>query len=735
MRWLWRTLKALAVLALVAVVAAAVWLSQLDLNAYRGRIEAAAEEATGRALSIEGDASLAWGRPIAIAVEDVALANAAWGGRPEMARLARIEADVRLWPLLEGRIELADLTISGLDLLLETDAGGRGNWTFKSARAAEPDADPGDGSDQGAGAAQRLPAIDAVRIEDSTLAFRDGASGETTAVRIEHLTMRPAGPGEPIAFDAAAAVADLPVRVSGTVGPLDLLQARGAPYPVALTLRQPGGTASLEGTLSRPLQGRGLDLALSLALSSPAATARALGLDVPDLPEIAATGRLRDREGAYVLDDLRLRVGRDEITGTLAYAPAGPRPRVRATLNAETFDLAQYLSAAENPRRGQPGEDGGAGADGRLIPDAPLPWDALTVTDGEVSLFVGKVVLPRDGEASGVRLDAALDGGRLSAAHGIARIASGRLAAELNADAHRRSLGLDLELEGAATDAVLGLLGVAEVIEGGTLEADVAVSGTGQRLREVLATASGHLRLVDEGGEIGNAHLTPLLRSDLLRQFSGAMDPLLGPLVGGDAATRIGCAVVRARIDGGVAHFDRGLALETDRLTLAGGGRVDLGRETLDLSLHVDPERAVGLHSLGGGVADLASARIAIGGTLAEPRVGVDSLDLAQRAARAGAGLLGADGTPDGRSSGGLLDEVRRAMGGGPAAGADAPPRPGPSACRTALGLSPAAPPPASAPPGAGPNGTQGGGAAGRQEPDAETLDRVRDQLKGLFGR
>ncbi len=51
-----------------------------------------------------------------------------------MATAARVEARVELLPLLSRRVEIARVTLVRPDILLETDANGRGNWQFDRPR-------------------------------------------------------------------------------------------------------------------------------------------------------------------------------------------------------------------------------------------------------------------------------------------------------------------------------------------------------------------------------------------------------------------------------------------------------------------------------------------------------------------------------------------------------------------------------------------------------------------------
>ncbi len=134
----------------VVVVAGVVTPFYMDLEELRGPIEAEAEKATGRKVIVAGeidlDISLTPG--IALQVQDIRFANADWGSRPEMVSIRRLEIEVAILPLFSGDFQFKRLVVVAPDILLETDAKGRGNWEMAGAaedETAPEGAAPGDG--------------------------------------------------------------------------------------------------------------------------------------------------------------------------------------------------------------------------------------------------------------------------------------------------------------------------------------------------------------------------------------------------------------------------------------------------------------------------------------------------------------------------------------------------------------------------------------------------------------
>jgi len=139
----WRRVAIAVVVALpVATMGAAAVL--LDPNDYKQVFVDAVQNATGRALSLNGPVRLSRSLWPTIEVSDVTLANLPGGTRPDMARAERIEAQLSLPALFQRRIEVARLTLIGPNILFE-QVGGKPNWVFDPPAPASdaPRAAPG----------------------------------------------------------------------------------------------------------------------------------------------------------------------------------------------------------------------------------------------------------------------------------------------------------------------------------------------------------------------------------------------------------------------------------------------------------------------------------------------------------------------------------------------------------------------------------------------------------------
>src|SRR5271166_811241 len=247
-----RTLLLLApafVLAGAGVTAAA---RTVDADNFKPWIIGAVRRATGRELALDGTLRLQLALRPTLVADDVSFANAPDGSRPQMARIARVEAQFSLLPLLWGQVEIDRLLLVRPDLLLETDASGRPNWIFPSPPPSVSPAAPPLRFD-----------LHMLRMQDGVLTLQDGRNGQTLA--ITGASLRADAPSAaPLTFDLHGDAGQTPLALAGIAGPPG--QGAGAPWPVSLTLTALGAAAHATGTITHPASLSGYDLRVAAAV-------------------------------------------------------------------------------------------------------------------------------------------------------------------------------------------------------------------------------------------------------------------------------------------------------------------------------------------------------------------------------------------------------------------------------------------------------------------------------------
>jgi len=315
-RWRWILLTVIGVLPFAAI---GTFVASFDPEIFKPQIVNAVKQATGRDLVIQGRIYLALSLRPTIAADRVSFANAPGGSRADMVTLERIEARIALLPLLQHQLEIDSLSLVRPDVLLETDAQGRGNWQFNdttpgpAGRAGQPAA-PGGG--QAGGQARTAFFVRNVRIDDGRFAWRDGRTGAVSTFAVRQAELQTESATAPISLTMEAMWNTMPLAISGQVGSLSALQGQSAvPWPLRLIVTSGEAKLSLSGVAAQPLQGKGYQLKLEGTAPGLAALAPLLpGARLPALRDVSLVAEVTDR-GAALPDiaNLVLRAGAGDL--------------------------------------------------------------------------------------------------------------------------------------------------------------------------------------------------------------------------------------------------------------------------------------------------------------------------------------------------------------------------------------------------------------------------------------
>ncbi len=156
-------------IAIVALVLVAVTIF-VNPNDYKERIEREVKASTGRDLTLQGDIKLSVFPWVALQLGPVSLGNPeGFGGEPFLS-LQHAALRVKLLPLLRKELQVGKIEIDGLDLRLQKNAAGKGNWEDfgeKSGAPATAEASPGPGSPAS------LENLGGVLIKDSRISYNE----------------------------------------------------------------------------------------------------------------------------------------------------------------------------------------------------------------------------------------------------------------------------------------------------------------------------------------------------------------------------------------------------------------------------------------------------------------------------------------------------------------------------------------------------------------------------------
>jgi len=549
--------KRLAI-AIAAVVAAAfvtlVALSFLIPTAsVRNAVEAEIHAVTGLDPMLGDDVSLSLFPSGAVRFRNVLLGNDRTG--EPAVRADELTARLRYFPLLAGRIEIADVTLVRPQINVTFTAAGTSNWSGlieSLAHALRPDPD-------------RTVSFSEIGIEDGTVLVHDAGKGVTE--RLENVDFQVAWPS-----------------ISRSFGANGHFVWRNEPVEASLTLSD--FLAALSGDRSGVkvrLSGAPLKLTFD-GVASDRPTLKivgSLGVDAASLRDAlrwtgnnklpaAGFGRFALRAqsdiggGVVSLSSVNIDLDGNAAEGALTLATDGQR-MVQGTLAADALDLTPYVSGV------------------RLLAKNERSWDYLPIAlDGfadinldlrlsAASVKIAGAQLGRTAVAATMRagkLD--LTVGESQAFGGVAKGSLGLASADNGIAVSSRMQFVDVDLG----DCLGQIFGVHRLAGRGNLA--VNIDGAGGSVLAVTNALNGTALLTAHAGAIAGIDVEQLLRRLERRPLSGNGDFRSG-------STPFDQLAISLKIDQGVVAVDD-MHIDGPAVRLAVGGRASVPARDLDLT-------------------------------------------------------------------------------------------------------------------------------------------------------
>ncbi len=573
----------------------------LDVNQYKPEIVKLIKDKTGREFSINGELHLAPSLLPTIAVSDVTFGNAQWGSEPDMLSVRRFEAEVSLLPLLRKNIQVNRLILLEPNILLETDKQGQGNWIF-----AEPgkvaDLEEATDTDNSPSGTPGLN-INEVVIENANLTYVDGQKGKTTKLHIEEISARSSSFSDPLNLKVRAALNESPISVDAELGSLNDLTSNQS-WPVKLSALVDKASASIDGQIDQPMQGKGMNLNVAFNIDSLSHLNRVAGSELPQAGPIKVGGKLTDTDNGYSVSGLVATLLKFEIKGDVSVSMAGDRPSLVANLSADTLDVSPFQPDEKaKPKQKKT----------RVFSPDTLPLAGLNSADLDLKMQVNKFIT-KDATLSDVNLSLSLKNGKLKLQPFTANVAGGTLQIATTLDA---SSGKTATLNQVLTVRQLELGQLPnfrknQALSGGKTDVDIKLSGSGQSVAAIAGNLNGEILLNTGAGKMANQSVD-MAGADVV--FS-ALDKI-NPMSEKEAHTSLECAVLNFIVKDGMATTDRGIAFRTERINISGSGTIDLKNELLNLAVKPRAREGLGIN-----LGTLVDA-VQITGPLSDPSIGV----------------------------------------------------------------------------------------------------------------
>lgn len=587
----------------------------------RGPVNRFVSEKTGRTFEITRhlDVKPGW-RQATVYLDGVDFSNPAWARSSHLVRAERAEIDIRLWPLLRGQLELPRILLAGPQLGLQMEADGRRTWALGKSNAGE-------------GGSGTVPKIGLLQVDRGSLDFLAAPYGVDIQGEFD---MDPSRGPLPLHYRLKGRYQGQPLQAEGRAGEVLQIDAVGAPpFPMEIRARAGATRLQADGTVGSLSQLDGIRANFDLRGRTLGDLFPLLGVALPQTPPYAIKGQLRKSGARWDAAALEGRLGLSDISGDLGFEPGSERPRLVGQLQSKLLDMddlgpliglqpsarsARAVKLEDIPPPVTQEQAQRRRTDGKVLPTAPLDFERLRAMDADVRYTAQRIrnvrEVPLERGAVHVKLqDAVLTLDPLDLG-----VAGGSIKGAIRIDGARRPADIRASLDARA----LQLARLVPALETtgnsvGRIDGRVNISGAGESVATWLGASSGDVALLMGSGQFGN----------LLPVFATLVGgDVIKFLVRGDRDVRLRCAAVAFDIDKGLMN-GRTLVLDTSNAVFNAEGRINLASEQLNLVIRPEPKAP-----------SILSVRtpLTVGGTLGDPRPGVEAGPLVARAAAVVAG-------------------------------------------------------------------------------------------------
>ena len=549
--------KRLAIAVAVMVAAVTVTLAALSLlipaASVRDAVIREIQAVTGLNPILRGDVSVSWFPSATVSFRNVLLGDDRTGKPAVVAD--ELTAHLRYFPLLAGRVEIADVSLLRPTISVTLLPDGRSNWSglIRSlTRALQPN--PG-----------RTASFSEIGIHDGSVIVHNHHDGKDVVDRLDGVDFQLAWPSISRSFGANGRFVwrDQPIEANFTLG--DFLAAlRGERSGVKLRLSGALVKAAFDGATSAQPTFR---VDGTLSVESPSLRDALLWTDASELP-FGGFGRFALRAhssiagGVVSLSGVNVELDGNTAEGVITLST--DHRTVQGTLAADALDLTPYVSGIHL-----------LAANERSWDQLPITLDGLADFDLDLRLSAASVKiaaaqLGRTAVAANMRngkLDVTI--GESQAFDGIAKGSLGLASIDggVAVTSHVQFVDVDLA-------SCLGqVFGIRRLEGRGNLALDI--DGSGSSVLAVTNTLGGTASLTAHGGAIAGINVEQLLRRLERRPLSGNGDFRSG-------RTPFDQLALSLKIHQGQVSVDD-MHLSGPAVRLAVGGQVSVPTRDLDL--------------------------------------------------------------------------------------------------------------------------------------------------------
>lgn len=620
-RHLW-LLRGISLTIMGLIVAIIITLQQMNLESLRGNILPMLRESTNMNVEIDGEISWKFSLRPEIELNSVRIPNAEWAKEKNLFYAKKIDVRMDLFSLFKKRPVIRNIKVYDAKINLEKNDKNEDSIVFNEKSQTPVNTPDTEKTTQEKYPVTPLP-FGGLEIQNLTAKIYDNkyvlnSFGIHNYMRNENVEY--SGWVKPYDNNFPFVIKFSEYNSERKVYPMQIAFATGGQALIA--------DIALEGTSRVPI-----DFVVRGEIPNIKASGDWFNINMIDLPvvKVNIAGGIGNKKISFRKSSVN--IANSDLSFSGVYDWSKQQPKIEAKITSNHIDI--YKSFPEWYGVGQ--EWIHPNRELNVFKDMPLLGEYLYDIDADLDIHLKKFVVYHSLDLENLDVKATIKNHKVRA-DVFTNIASGKVDAVITADINQEGVYTAVGAahgENIYVGDILKEIDVDNIISGLPMNLDFYVKAHGKNMSQIMKTMTGPVIVysVDRGYAhadlveymYGGDFLTSL-RHNVEDLFTGNKRDMI----------EIKGAVVNVKLRNGLIETQNGVAVESHVMNLRLVGTLDLGKETINLSLATVPVRGIKL-SLSGNFVNA----LQITGNLAEPDIKISGGAIAGKVGSAvGLGLL-----------------------------------------------------------------------------------------------
>ncbi len=503
--------------------------------------------------------------PLHIEADDIHVKNAPWDSQSDMLTIGHVSADLKLTPLLVGKIKFIHMKMDDANLLLERDGNGVGNWR------KEGDTKPHIVAPvtQARRSRTHFPVILNLALHNGNIRFHT-SGGATLKIDLKNLVLQADGEDQPINLKVDGAYNDLPVNLDVHAQSFKALHDSRKPFNAKILVEGATTSIVMNADMMDPINFDQFTAQMQVNVRNIGRMAAIF--DAPfhwDVP-LEVNSIFKRQGDVWSLSQATGQIAGNQFDDSQLKLTEGARKQsdsVQTALNFENLNLDALIPEAKSPRPSP----------------SNLELSFLRVGDKPSILLDASASAEKlsykNLRAQNLKLHGTQKPGSMALDNMSANIfGAGILQANLAAEDIKEGSNVSIKLNLAHADIkeILQALHTDNTIATGSVNADMQIKSAGQTLQQLKETTNGHAVLSVTDGQISR-RMMQLAATDVHALFDQ------------DRLVPISCLKAEVNFKNGIGNLTSFVA-KSAAGDFAGNGIINLPQDTLDFKLKANPK-------------------------------------------------------------------------------------------------------------------------------------------------